>query len=101
MVFLVSCFLGIESSNMWVLQIRTDVLIRMGSCFGLLVKKGEIYRLISSAFLHSNLTHIGLNIYGMYCVLPRLEACVRSIHLFFVFLLSAIGGNVLSLLIHG
>jgi rhomboid protease GluP len=44
----------------------------MGANISYYVARGEIYRLITAGYLHSNLMHIASNLFGIYVVVPRL-----------------------------
>jgi membrane associated rhomboid family serine protease len=60
------------------------------------VADGEYYRLLTSAFLHENVVHIGLNMYLLYLVGPPLEAALGRARFIALYLLSALGGSALS-----
>ncbi|HSY16293.1 MAG TPA: rhomboid family intramembrane serine protease [Jatrophihabitantaceae bacterium] len=52
------------------------------------------YRLITSAFEHESLLHIGLNMFALYIVGPHLERLLGPWRYASVYLLSALGGSV-------
>ena len=52
------------------------------------------WQLITSAFLHENLTHIGLNMLTLAIVGPAVEAEIGKLRFLAVYLLSAVGGSV-------
>ncbi|MCW2524130.1 MAG: protease [Frankiales bacterium] len=54
----------------------------------------EYYRLLTSAFLHLSLVHIGLNMYALYVLGPGLERAMGRWRFSAVYLLSALGGSV-------
>ena len=64
-----------------------------------LVTRHEPYRLITAAFLHENVTHIALNMLTLIVVGPAVEAALGRIRCLALYLLSAVGGEVLSYLI--
>lgn len=60
------------------------------------VAGGEYYRLITAAFLHAGLLHIGFNMYALMLVGPQLEAVLGRARFLALYLLSALGGSALS-----
>jgi len=69
--------------------------------FGGLVNFGnnykEIYRLISSMFLHAGLLHLLCNMYSLYVIGPQLESFFGKTKFIIIYLISGIIGNLLSL----
>ncbi len=59
------------------------------------VADGDVYRLLTSAFLHYGLTHILFNMWALYVVGPPLEAALGRLRFATLYLLSALGGSVL------
>jgi membrane associated rhomboid family serine protease len=60
------------------------------------VAEGEYYRLITSAFLHANLLHIGFNMYALYLVGPQLEAALGRARFASLYFVSALAGSTLA-----
>ncbi|MBB1245636.1 rhomboid family intramembrane serine protease [Streptomyces durbertensis] len=60
------------------------------------VADGEWYRLITSAFLHQEFWHIGFNMMALWFLGPPLEAALGRARFLTLYLLSALGGNVLT-----
>lgn len=58
--------------------------------------QGEWGRLLTSAFLHGGLLHIGFNMYVLYMVGPVLERILGSGRFLVLYLMSAAGGSVAS-----
>lgn len=58
----------------------------------------EVYRLITSAFLHAGLLHLIFNMYALYIIGPQLESFFGRTKYLIIYLVSAIIGNLLSLL---
>lgn len=90
-----TCVMGIDSS-VSILQIQSSVLLKMGGNVPIKVYDGQVYRLISAAFLHANLPHLLSNLFSIFFILSRLEACFNMIYLIALFLISAVSGNILS-----
>ncbi|WP_433370162.1 rhomboid family intramembrane serine protease [Streptosporangium sp. CA-115845] len=63
--------------------------------FGVAVDS-DYYRMITSAFLHRDYLHIGLNMWALYMVGPYLEQAFGHVRFLALYLLSALGGSVLS-----
>jgi membrane associated rhomboid family serine protease len=59
------------------------------------VANGELYRLLTSAFLHSGITHILFNMFALFVVGPPLEIWLGRLRFGALYLLSALGGSVL------
>ena len=73
-----------------------DVLAFYGALAAENVRNGELYRLITSAFLHSGLLHIFLNMYALYIIGPQLESFFGSMKFLLIYLFSAVMGALLS-----
>lgn len=59
---------------------------------------GEYWRILTGATVHSGILHVGLNSYALYSFGRLIELLSNRAHLAIVFILSAIGGGLLSLL---
>lgn len=68
--------------------------------FGANVKEavvaGEIYRLISAAFLHASIFHLLFNLYALYIIGNQLENYIGKFKFLMVYLISAISGSLMS-----
>jgi membrane associated rhomboid family serine protease len=60
----------------------------------------EYYRIISSGFLHGSWLHLLFNLYALFSFGETLEMVIGSTNFLFIYFVSLIGGNVLSLYIH-
>ncbi|MGH3677933.1 MAG: rhomboid family intramembrane serine protease, partial [Mycobacterium sp.] len=56
---------------------------------------GDLYRLITSAFLHYGITHLLFNMWALYVVGPPLEAWLGRLRFGALYALSALGGSTL------
>jgi membrane associated rhomboid family serine protease len=63
----------------------------------LFVEQGQYERLITAAFLHANVLHLATNMLTLYIVGAPLERAVRTARYLTIYLLSALGGSLLSL----
>jgi len=60
------------------------------------VQHGQYARLITSAFLHASLLHLGTNMITLYIVGAPLERVLRPVRYLIVYFLSALGGSLFS-----
>lgn len=74
------------------------ILVFLGAENLALVLDGEIWRLILPAFLHADIIHIAMNLYGLWFLGRYVEAYFGSKNLFSIFIYSAILGSVFSLI---
>ncbi len=79
-------------------DIRIDVLIRYGAKVNELIVEGELYRLLSSAFLHGDFTHILFNMYALFALGKIVEEAMGTGRFLLVYFISALGGGVMSFL---
>lgn len=59
---------------------------------------GQYWRILTGATLHGGLIHLAFNCYALYILGRLIETLSNRAHLAIVFLLSAIGGGILSLI---
>lgn len=60
------------------------------------VADGEVYRLLTSAFLHGGVFHLLLNMYALFLFGPQLEAALGRVRFVALYFVSALGGSALS-----
>ncbi len=63
------------------------------------VGAGQYYRLLTAAFLHAGLLHIAFNMLALFSLGPTVEAALGRVRFLALYLLSALGGSVLSFLV--
>ena len=63
------------------------------------VADGEWYRMLTSAFLHEQLFHIGFNMLALWVLGPNLEAALGRGRFLALYLISALAGSTLSYLL--
>ena len=90
-VFILMYILGNGSKDV-------QTLLNFGANYGLLIKNGEYYRLITSAFLHIGLIHLLVNSYALYVIGPQVESFFGKTKYIIIYLMSAVFGNLLSML---
>ena len=73
-------------------------LVEAGAVYGPFVAAGEWWRLGTAAFLHLGLLHIGFNMYALWLFGPIMEQMYGHLEYAVIYLLCALGGNVLTIL---
>lgn len=84
----------IMSKNIF--DINAYVLLYMGGNYGALVSHGQVWRLLTCAFLHGGIIHIFCNMYALYVIGPQVEILFGRVKYIMIYLFSAIGGSLLS-----
>lgn len=73
-------------------------LFLLGGCYRLAVLDGELWRLVTSIFMHASILHIVVNMYALNVIGPQLESFYGKIKFIIIYLVSGITGNLLSIL---
>ena len=73
-------------------------LVDFGALHPSLIKLGDYYRLITCAFLHVDIFHIGFNMYALYIVGPQIESFYGKTKFLIIYLFSALIGSLFSCL---
>lgn len=74
-----------------------STLLLFGANVDVLVKNGQIYRLITSMFLHIGIFHLICNMYALYIIGPQVESFFGKLKFLFIYLISGISGSILSI----
>jgi len=74
-------------------------LIDAGLVYGPAVAAGEWWRMITSAFLHLSVLHIAFNMYALWLFGPIIEQMYGHLEYAVAYLLCALGGSVLTILV--
>ncbi|HVH10632.1 MAG TPA: rhomboid family intramembrane serine protease [Gemmatimonadales bacterium] len=96
----VACFLVTVAGGAAFFSPTTEQLLPWGAEFGPLVLAGQWWRLIAAMFLHFGILHLAFN---MWCLLQLggvAEFLFGRVTFLALYLLSGLGGGVLSLLVH-
>ena len=67
--------------------------------FGPAVADGEPYRIVTSAFLHAGILHLGLNMFALYVLGTLLEPAIGTARFVGIYLVSLLGGAFGALLL--
>ena len=86
---------GIYGNNIF--NFSVNVLVKFGANNILLVKNGEIWRLITCSFLHVGFIHFLLNMYSLRVIGPSVEGLIGKGKFVFIYLLSALSASLMSL----
>ena len=87
--------LGINNGNF--LTFSATSLAIFGGNNLLLVQNGEVWRILTSAFLHVGLIHLVVNMYSLAIIGTLVDTLIGKWKFLFIYFISAIGGNLLSL----
>lgn len=86
----------IKSRNL--IDINIYTLIQMGAKVNILINRGEIYRLITSTFLHGGIIHILFNMSALNIIGKEVEYIYGSKKYILIYILSALSGSLFSYL---
>ncbi|NMA50358.1 MAG: rhomboid family intramembrane serine protease [Mollicutes bacterium] len=84
----------ILSKAIYEFDIKT--LLILGANNKLLVKSGQIWRVITSAFLHGGIAHFMINMYSLYIIGKEIEGHFGKINYLTIYFFSALCGGLLS-----
>lgn len=70
--------------------------IKLGANNVQLLQAGEIWRLLTHAFLHSSIMHLAINMYSLYVLGRQIETFMGKWKFLIIYLVSAITGGLLS-----
>ena len=79
----------------FILQMSSGGLEKQLALWPPAVADGQLYRLVTSAFLHYGATHLLLNMWALYVVGPPLEMWLGRLRFGALYALSGLGGSVL------
>jgi len=75
-------------------------LLYFGANSQALIKSGEVWRLLTSVFLHIGIAHLVVNMYSLFIIGKQLENFLGKIKYVLVFIISGIVGSLLSAVVH-
>ena len=75
---------------------NTSVLVRFGANNVLLLRSGQVWRLITYSFIHAGFIHLLCNMYSLYIIGPQVESKFGKVRFILIYLISAISGGLLS-----
>ena len=74
----------------------TNVLVRFGANNVILLRSGQIWRLLTYAFIHAGFIHLLCNLYSLYVIGPQVESKFGKVRFILIYIISAISGGLLS-----
>jgi len=98
-IFILTFFYNVQNGNGLIDSLLGNSHAALKTFGGLepsLVKSGQYYRLITSAFNHIGLFHLLFNSYALYVIGSQLESYIGRTKYLIIYLASAIFGNLLS-----
>ncbi|MFW9928108.1 MAG: rhomboid family intramembrane serine protease [Candidatus Thorarchaeota archaeon] len=93
-LIIVYIFTAIESSDLFITS--NSVISQWGQDNNLVVN-GQVWRLFTSIFVHANIIHLGGNLLFLFIFSWRLEELKGWKHVFIIFIIAGLGGNLLTL----
>ena len=78
---------------------RGSSLIDQGALFGPALADGEVWRLVTSGFLHSGLIHLMFNMYALYILGSMLEPAIGRLRFGLIYFVSMLCGSFGALLL--
>ena len=93
-VFILMYIFGHGSQN-------AATLTKFGANVGTLTKHGDLYRLITSAFIHIGIIHLLCNLYSLFVIGPTVEYFFGKIRFILIYLYSAIVASLFVLIFQG
>lgn len=74
-------------------------MLKLGAAYTPAILDGELYRLVTSMFLHFGMAHLANNMLVLFVLGGRLERTVGKVRFLLIYLLGGIAGNVVSMLL--
>jgi rhomboid protease GluP len=75
-----------------------EILINFGAKYNPFIENGEVWRLLTCAFLHSGFIHIGCNMYSLYIIGPQINQIYGIWKYSVIYIFSCITSSLLSFL---
>ena len=96
----VAVFIATAVAGVSVIDPSGEALLRWGADFGPRTLSGEPWRLLTSTFLHFGIIHLALNMWCLWALGTLAEPLFGWAAFLLLYLLSGLGGSVLSMLVH-
>jgi rhomboid protease GluP len=96
----VAVFAGMVLTGGSMMNFSPQDLVRWGGNFGPYTLSGEYWRLVTTGFVHGNLMHIGFNMWCLWSLGQLSEKLFGSWITAAVYLLTGVGGALLSIFVH-
>lgn len=90
-IFLLTAF---ESGD--ILDIDSRVLLKYGAKVNILIEQGQVWRLLTCAFLHGGLIHILCNMYSLYIIGPEIQQIYGTTRYLIIYAFSCLLSSLMS-----
>lgn len=90
LVYLIVGFVSLYYYKGSIIEIDNRALVMLGAMVNVLVEEGQYYRLLTCAFLHSSIIHLGLNMYALNSLGSILEKVLSKGKLLIIYIMSAV-----------
>ncbi|MCB0476951.1 MAG: rhomboid family intramembrane serine protease [Crocinitomicaceae bacterium] len=84
-------------SGVHIMEPSVESLLNWGANFRPVTLDGEIWRILTSCFLHIGILHLVMNMYALLYIGAILEPIVGSLRFLIIYILAGIGGSVASI----
>jgi len=81
-----------------IFDINSNILSDFGAKSNILIEQGQVWRLLTYAFLHSGLIHIACNMYSLYIIGPQIQQIFGTSKYLVIYTISCITSSLLSYL---
>ncbi len=99
-IFCVLVYVSMVASGVHFMEPTIESLVNWGANLTTLTYNGQYWRLISNCFLHIGLIHLLFNMYALLYIGLMLEPIIGKWKLGFAFIITGIGGSLVSLAWH-
>jgi rhomboid protease GluP len=93
-------FIAMVLSGVNLVSPSVGAVLAWGADYGPLTLHGQLWRIVTSMFLHFGIIHIGMNMYVLYQIGPFTERLYGHLRYFVLYMLAGVGGSLVSLWIH-
>ncbi len=81
-------------------NLSASFLVHFGALYAPYVKLGEVWRLVTSGFLHGGILHLIFNMYALYLIGTQMENFVGKWKFLFIYFVSMITGSLMSVVLN-
>ncbi len=94
-------FVAMMLSGVSAMEPSPEAMLAWGADYGpLTLQQGQLWRIVTSVFLHFGIIHIGMNMWVLYQIGPFTERLYGHLRYLVIYLLAGVGGSLVSLYIH-